>query len=543
MISSEAYDGIFVGAGHNSLVCAAYLARAGQRILIVEGAPQIGGGTTTEEVTLPGYQHNLHAFFVRWTPDYTVWRDLDLDSHGVTSIWPEVQNAVPFEGGERALVTYRSLGKSVESIARVSPVDAETYARLYDEYGTISRLVEAPLRFGPPLPPDEQEELLGRSALGRRYLELSRAAPLDLVSEAFEHEAVRALVLFNVSVRGYLPNLDVPGLGAIVPLALSNSQDGRLIAGGTNQVVRAIAAAATDHGAEVITGTPVSAIDVENGRASGVTLEDGRQFVARQFVASGIPAPITMLELVGPAHLDTALRADLESYRWLEEALFGVHWALSGRPIFAAERDNPDVPAALNLALGYESSADLVAHMEAIRAAADVPAGGSHVSIPTIHDPGQAPGGGHTTFAWHFVPGPSRRGLWDTSAVAERTAAIADTYRRYAPNLDDVTLAMVPHSPDDTENRIPSMRSGDRHLGSYHPSNWGYNRPTPLMPGYHTPVDRLYLCGASQHPGGSFNGQPGYIAAGAIASDLGIERWWKPTDIRDSLRGLAETGP
>lgn len=539
MTRAAAYDGIFIGAGHNSLVCAAYLARAGQRVLIVEGAPEIGGGTTTEEATLPGYLHNLHAYFVRWTPDYAVWRDLELDRHGVSSIWPEVQNAVPFDNGERALVTYRSLGESVESIARVSPVDAETYARLHGEYGSISRLIETPLRFAPPLPPDEQEELLRRSALGRRYLDIQEAAPLDLVSENFEHEAVRALILFNVAVRGYLPNLDVPGLGAIVPLALSNSHDGRLIGGGTSQVAKAIAASAASHGAEVITGTPVSAIDVVDDRATGVILEDGRRFGARHFVASGIPASITLLEIVGANHLDSDLRAELEGYRWLEEALFGVHWALSERPVFTAERYNPDVPAALNLALGYESSADLVTHMEAIRATNNTPAGPSHVSIPTVHDPSQAPDAGQTTFAWHFVPGPSRRGLWNETAADERVAAIADTYRRYAPNIDDVTLAMVPHSPDDTERRIPSMRSGDRHLGSYHPTNWGYNRPTPLMPGYHTPIDRLYLCGASQHPGGSFTGQPGYIAAGAIASDLGIEAWWGPKDARNMLLALA----
>ncbi len=94
------------------------------------------------------------------------------------------------------------------------------------------------------------------------------------------------------------------------------------------------------------------------------------------------------------------------------------------------------------------------------------------------------------------------------------------------------------HSPDDTEARVASMRGGDRHHGSYHPSNWGYNRPTPLMPGYRTPVDGLYLCGASQHPGGSFTGQPGYNSAGVIASDLDIEAWWKPRDAREVLLDL-----
>lgn len=539
-MTETAYDGIFVGGGHNSLVCAAYLARAGQRVLVVEGAPQIGGGTTTDEITLPGYKHNLHAFFVRWTPDYTVWHDLELDRFGVKSIWPDVQNAVPFDGGGRALVTYRSLHKSLESISRLSPTDATTYARLYEEYGALSRLVDAPLRFSPPLPTDELQALLERSALGRRYLELSRASPLDLVREAFEHEALRALVLFNVSVRGYLPNLDVPGLGALVPLALFNSHDGRLIEGGTYEVAKAIAASAVAYGAEIATGTPVASIEVSNGRATGVTLEDGRSFAARKFVASGVPAPITMLELVGSEHLDGEIRGDLEAYRWLEEALFGVHWAMSGRPEFTAEHDNPDVPAALNLALGYESSDDIVAHMVAVRAREDVVDGPIHVSIPTLHDPGQAPGGGHTTFGWHFVPGPSRRGRWDAAAVADRAAAITGTYRKYAPNLDDVTLDVTVHSPDDTERRVPSMRGGDRHHGSFHPSNWGYDRPTALMPGYRTPVHGLYLCGASQHPGGSFTGQPGHNAAATILGDLGLETWWGPVDARTVLGELAD---
>ncbi len=109
----ERVDGVFVGGGHNSLVCAAYLARAGKSVLVLEAAGRIGGGTTTDEVTLPLFKHNLHAFFVRWTPDYVMWNDLQLDDFGVRSIYPEVQNAVPFDGGERALVTYSDLDRSL----------------------------------------------------------------------------------------------------------------------------------------------------------------------------------------------------------------------------------------------------------------------------------------------------------------------------------------------------------------------------------------------------------------------------------------------
>jgi phytoene dehydrogenase-like protein len=532
-------DGVFIGGGHNSLVCAAYLAKAGLRVAVLEASSQIGGGTTTDEVTLPGFRHNLHAYFVRWTPEYEVWRDLDLGRHGASSIFPEVQNALPFDHGQRALVTYQDLDRSIAEIRRLSAADADNYRRLHAEFTDLTRRIDSPLRLAHPIPPDELIDLMGRSRSGHRFLELDRESPLDVVCNAFESEPLRALILFNVAVRGYLPNLDVVGLGSIVALALSNSHGGRIVEGGTYAVVQALARSLADKNGLVATNAEVASIDVVGGRATGVTLTDGRKVRAKRFVASGVPAPMTMLELVGPSHLEAGLAGELAGYRWLEEALFGVHWALGERPRFAAEAYNPDVPRALNLALGYESSADLTAHMMAIRAAANTNDAPIHASVPTIHDPTQAPPNMHTTFGWHFVPGPSTRGKWDAAAGEERAAAVIDTYSRYAPNLPAATLALTAHSPDDTEQRVGSMRGGDRHHGSYHPSNWGWNRPSPLMPGYRTPIAALYLCGASQHPGGSFHGQPGYNAASVIADDLGLEKWWSPGDARKALADLS----
>ena len=534
----EPVDGIFIGSGHNSMVCAGYLAKAGQRVLVLEEAPHVGGGTTTDEITVPSFKHNLHAYFVRWTPEYAVWNDLDLGRYGVTSIFPEAQNAVPFDGGERALVTYADLDRSVAEIKRLSPADADTYRRLYTEYSALTKRVDTPLRFAPPLPTDELVELLEGSRLGRQYLAMDTETPLDLVRNAFESEPLRSLVLFNVSVRGYLPNLDVQGIGSIVALALANSQGGRLVKGGTYEVARAIASAVVDSGGAIMTSARVATINVTNGRATGVSLADGRTIDATKFVVSGAPAPITMLELVGREHLDAGLSDELAEYRWLEEALFGVHWALSDRPRFRSEAYNPDVPRALNLALGYESSNDIEAHMHAVRAATNTADAPIHSSVPTVHDPTQAPAGRHTTFGWHFVPGPPKRGTWDESAVQERAETIVSTYAKYAPNIEAATMAIATHSPDATEQRISSMRGGDRHHGSFHPSNWGINRPSPQMTGYRTPIERLYLCGASQHPGGSFHGQPGYNAAGVVADDLGLAKWWNPVDVRAALESL-----
>jgi phytoene dehydrogenase-like protein len=522
-------DGIVVGGGHNGLITAAYLARCGVQMAVLEAEHHLGGGLSTEEVTLPGFRHNLHAFFVRWTPDYTIWDDLDLDRYGVRSIWPEVQNGLPFDGGERALVTYRDLGRSLDEIRRISPTDADNYQRLHHEFSELVTRIEVPLRFAPPMEPDRLEELLSVSPVGRRYLELTHRSALDVVCDAFESEPVRALVLFNVSVRGYLPVLDVPGTGPIVALALPNSHEGRIIAGGTAEAARALAAAVSDAGGVVSSGQRVVRIEVEGGRASGVVLEDGRRIRARRFVVSSVPAAITLREMVEEP-LEPELDSALAGYRWLEEALFGVHWALEERPRFRAEAYAPDLPRALNLALGYETSRDLVDHMHAVRSAVNTPHGAIHSSIPTIHDPSQAPPGRHTSFGWHFVPGPPMRGRWDSEATAERREAIVSTYRHYAPNLDSITLEIATHTPDDTERYNQAMRGGDRHHGSYHPDNWGVRRSH--LGGYRTPIEGLYLCGSSQHPGGSFTGQPGYNAAGVIAEDLGLDRWWPRLDLQ-----------
>ncbi len=315
-----------------------------------------------------------------------------------------------------------------------------------------------------------------------------------------------------------------------------------MIRGGSGEMARALTEAVHAAGGRTAARSQIASIDVRNGRATGVTTTDGRQVRARSFVASSVPAPMTLLDLVGREHLDPGLTSALEGYEWLEEALFGVHLALEDRPRFRAETSAPDMPRALNLALGYESSDDLVRDMQAVqeRRLPDVSA--MHASIPTVNDPSQAPEGRHTTFGWQFVAStfPDGKEAWNAADSEAQARAMVESYERYAPGLAERTLAVHPHSPADTEAAVPSMRRGDRHHGSFHPANWEGARPHPELSGYRTPIEGLYLCGSSQHPGGSFTGQPGYNAAGVIADDHGYEVWWDRPDARATLRSLAE---
>ncbi len=538
-LPSEA-DVVFIGAGHNAMVCASYLARAGMRVVLLESQPQVGGGVTTAEVTLPLFKHNLHAFFVRLTPSFRIWRDLNLTRYGLETVFPDVQNAIPFRDGG-GIVNYRSLEKSVTEIARFDTTDAERYPLRFEEYREIVERVIEPLRLAPPLPPEEEQELLRHSALGRRYLELTAQSAVDLCLQDFHNEPLRALLLFNVAVRGYLPVMDVPGTGYVYLMALTNCHNGGCVRGGSSEAARALAACVYDNGGLLATNARVERVVVAHGRAMGVELADGRSVQARKAVVSNLTAEHTLLRLVGTSQLPQEVAEAANGYRWNDEALFGVHLALRESPRYRGGDMAPALDQALNYAVGYETSDDLLTHMHEIRAQ-QIPAKPAfHAGVPTLHDPSQAPPGYHTAFAWQVVP--SRPVDGGTERWKEQAESYADEimaqWQSYAPNLAEAGVARYVHSPMNTEWHVPSMFYGDRHHGSYHPGNFGYHRPHPTLSGYRMPIVGLYLCGAGTHPGGSFTGYPGYNAAGVIARDLGLDLWWKPADVREALQLLA----
>lgn len=524
-------DGIFIGGGHNSLVAATYLARAGLRVMVLEATDRLGGGMRTTEATLPLFRHNIHAHFVRWQPDNPVWQDLRIDRFGVEALLPEVQDAIVFDGGRSVLMHYRDPARSLGAIARISSRDADAFERLFDECGTLARTIVAPLRFVPPLHPDDEDELLSKSTLGRLYQERATRSSIELITEWFESEPVRLLVGFNVAIRGFQPVMDVPGTGHAAIVSLPASSGAQLIRGGSGEVARALGAALFDAGGTAIAEAEVTGIVVQDGRARGVTLADDRSITAKMFVASSVPAPITMLDLVGAEHLDASLARDLKAYRWNDDyALFGFHMALRERPHFSLEDREPDLPLAHDIALGYEELGDLMTEIEEVRQGS-VGAFRVQTTIPTVHDPSQAPPGHHVAFGWKVVP----PGLRDDGDLRERLVA---EYSDFAPNVREDVLATAGYAPADIDAALASMPNGDHLHGSFHPDNFGYYRPHPSLSGFRTPIDRLYLCGSSQHPGGGFSGAPGYIAAGVIADDLEVDTWWTRTTARDILNKL-----
>jgi len=301
----ESWDGIVVGAGHNGLTCAAYLARAGLRVLVLEANPWIGGGTVTEELTLPGFRHNTHANYFIGFDVAPVYRDLELDRWGFRFVVPDVQCAWLCRDG-RALVFHRELEPTVASIARFSHRDAETYRSLYERFGTAMRPLLVSMLYHPPLTPVELRERLR----GPWADDLLSHAPLTLYQAVDRHFASEPVRVFFKTLLHVITADDVPGTGLLFISLLASFTRQALPLGGAASFPRALANLVEARGGRILTGARVEHLGLRSGAAREVELADGRRFEATGFVASAVdfPQTVAMAEGAFAADIDQKAR-------------------------------------------------------------------------------------------------------------------------------------------------------------------------------------------------------------------------------------------
>jgi len=523
------YDGILLGAGHNALVLQAYLARAGLRTLTLERAAQPGGGLATiENPRQSGFLHNPHSFFHRAVTAMPWYRDLELEQAGARYTEPELNVAVVFRDG-RVLEWWSDLERTVTSVARFSRTDAATLLRWADEFRPIVEQLLVPEAQSPPLEPARRRALLERTAAGRRLLQVSEASPLDFVLAEFEDDRVRAGLLFFNGLREV--DLRLEGFGHAIPALLASPHKAQMCLGGSFELARALVKDIEEHGGEVRCGAQIRRLVVRGGRVVGVELEGGETVEASRFVASGLNPQQTFLELLPAEHAPPGLRERADGFRYnLLAPLFGLHLALDESPRYTAEANCPELADAFMVVLGLEgvhTFRDMVDAHEAVTAPPLVAWGAN----PTRFDPSQAPAGKHTSFLWQKVP----YGLAENDGDSHG-ARLLEFWRSYAPNLTDGNvLDRFVLTPRDTERTLPNMYRGDLLVGSFEAGQVGYARPFVGAGRYSTPLDGLYLCGGSTHPGGNITGLCGYNAASIIAKDVGLDPWWERRDIEASL--------
>jgi phytoene dehydrogenase-like protein len=518
------FDGIIVGGGHNGLTCAAYLARAGLKVAVVERNPKIGGGCSTEEITLPGFRHNTHSNY-HFLEEGPVPADLELARYGLRYIYPDVQHSTIFRDG-RAVTVHRDPERTAASFARFSRTDADTWRELHATFAVQARDLMNSFLYSRPLGPGELTERM-RGQLAKELFSYVPQTLYEAVDRHFESEQVRVLFksfLHAISIE------NVPGTGGFFPRLLSRIARLGLPVGGAHGVAVALERVITDHGGAVITDGHVERILVGDGRAIGVRLADCREFTAGRFVASAVDAPQTV-RMAGPDVFGAELAAKVEGYKWAGHSIVTLHLALDEPPAYTAADFDPDVSKAFLVVLGADDTADLSRAFEQIHAGRLPDRMAGNGACPTLFDPSYAPDGKHLAFWWPWAPYDldGDPATWD--AQAERIGArMLDEWAEYAPNLrrGGTVLHRTLFSPLDIERHCINMVRGSHHVGAYEPAQLGPNRPVPELGQYRTPVTGLYLCGASSHPGGSVSAAPGYNAAAAIADDLGITPWWEP---------------
>jgi phytoene dehydrogenase-like protein len=535
---SATYDGIILGTGHNALVLQAFLGRSGLRVLSLDRAAVPGGGlATAENPRLPGFRHNTHSFFHRAVTAMPWYRDLELERHGACYVEPELNVALVLPNGQ-SLEWWTDLDRTAASFADFSRKDAASLRRWVEEFRPIVERVLIPEAQSPPLPPERRRELLGRSALGRRLLEVAERSPLEFVEQEFEHDAIRAGLLFFNGLREI--DLRLRGFGHAIPALLAGRHKAQLCIGGSSRLAEALVRDIREHGGEVRTGVELRAILVRQGRAAGVELADGERIEARAFVASGLNPQQTFLDLLDADAAPQAVRAAATSFQYNRIApLFALNVALREPPRYRAAEQRPELGRAFMVILGLERLSQFHDIVEA-HERGGVPPPVMWGACPTLFDPSQAPPGRHTAFMWEKLPYALRGDphSWDAEKEAHGRE-LFDLWARFAPNLaDGAVLHWFPRSPLDTERRLPNMRQGDLLVGSFANNQIGYNRPFAGAGCYRTPVPGLYLCGGSTHPGGNITGLCGYNAAAVLTADLGVRPWWDPPQVERAWETL-----
>ncbi|HSL25958.1 MAG TPA: NAD(P)/FAD-dependent oxidoreductase [Acidimicrobiia bacterium] len=524
-----AADVIVVGAGHNGLTCAAYLARAGLRVLVVEGEDHIGGGTATRELTLPGFRHNSCANYFHGFGTFPISRDLQLPKYGFEYLLPDVQQAYLFSD-DRALVIHRDLEPTLRSVGRFSAKDARTWELLTERFTPALPLFIA-TQFTPPgesasLAAIALSEGMVSQALSEELTTLGRMKPYDAVDSYFEDEHVR--VLFKKLIH-VIQATNSPGFGSILPAFFLNLTRNGLAKGGSQTLPDALAAIVVEAGGEIRAGSPVERILLSDGRAIGVRLQNGDEIEAVEALVAAVDFT-QLVEMTGPEHFGPAVREKAQNWDWTSGgSLATLHLALKEPPRYRAAEFDPDVAHAFNISFGADDSAQLEESMADVIAGAfpRVPVGNG--ACDSLLDPTYTDGDGHVAFWWPFAPyvvdGDHHN--WDNRRE-EYTRRLLDAWKSFAPNLEgDNTLAVHLRTPLDVSRGNAAMRNGGVRMGPYTPEQSGKNRPHPDLADYRVPgLIGLYHASSTSPNGGGVSGAAGYCAAGAIADDLAVERWW-----------------
>ena len=523
------YDAIIIGGGHNGLTCAAYLARAGRKVIVLEKRHVLGGAAVTEEV-FPGFKFSVASYVVSLLRPEII-RDLDLPRHGM-ELLPLDGTFTPMANGDY-LWRVNDHYKTRREIARHSRLDAEAY----DEYGKamieMGRFAKPILAMTPPDPTSlDPRGVLELLSIGKRFramrqhdrinqIQLLTMSAVDFLDQWFETDVLKATMSASGIIGTFL-GVRSPGTAYVLLHHYMGEIDGSfrswgLSRGGTGAVSNAIGAAAREFGAEIRLEAPVVQILNKGNRATGVVLENGDELTA-DVVVSSVDPNLTFMKFLAPHLLPDEFVEGVRRYKYRGSS-GKVNLALDALPNFTAK---PGVGPHLRGAISISPSID---YME--QAYDDAKYGRfsrrpyMDIVIPSLTDSSVAPPGKHVMSCFvQYAPYHLKSGTWDEQREAFGDAVI-DAIAEYAPNIKDIILHRQVLTPLDIE-RTFGLTEGNIFQGELTLEQLFFLRPVPGWAQYTTPVERLYMCGSATHPGGGIMGAPGKNAAERILREVRV---------------------
>lgn len=525
------YDAIIIGGGHNGLVTAAYLARSGRKVLVLERRPLVGGAAVTEAFSeAPDFKFSSCADGVGQLSPALI-RELGLHRHGLKILPADPLIFAPQPDGTQ-LTIWRDPERTRQEIERFAAKDAARYPDFVRLVGKVSGMVGALMSLTPPQlpkpsPADIRDlfKLMGpaRKLTKKELHDMLRILPMsvaDFIDEWFQAEPVRGLlaargvagVTWGPRAAGTAYNLLYASAGA----SGHPFGTGGVIKGGMGALTQAIAAAARQYGAEIMTGAEVARVLVETGQAHGVVLANGEKISAAAVISNADPRT-TFFKLVDPLHLDPFFLRQVQHIKFRGSGA-RVHLALDRLPTFAALNGHqPD--------LYLRGHIQIAPGVDYVERAFDAAKYGDYsrqpcldVMIPSLLDPDLAPPGNHVMSVYvQYAPYHLRHSHWDDEREALGEVVI-NTLAHYAPDLKKAILHTKVLTPFDLET-IYGLPEGNPNHGEMTLDQFLYMRPVPGWAQYRTPIRGLYLCGAGTHPGGGVTGLPGKNAAREILKD------------------------
>jgi phytoene dehydrogenase-like protein len=525
------YDVIIVGAGHNGLVCAAYLAKFGLKPLVLERRQVIGGAAVTQEIA-PGFRASTFSYLMSILHP-RIQADLQLKQHGLT-IMPCSDMLSPLDGDDY-IVFSDNVAKTQKSFARFNQKDAAIYPE-FDRMLNDSAEVFRKLLWETPFDPTKRDwktfkEAIGFARRNRKYAgkffniaDMLTMSAYDFLSEWFDDERIKAVLAYYASI-GTFAGPKTPGSAYVIMHHIMGENAGAggwgFIRGGMGGITQAIASSVRAYGGEILTNSGVQEVRVVDGRARGVVTTDGRTFDAPMII-SNASAKTLFLGMVGEKHLPDAFVRDVKNIRTFSTA-FKMNIACERPPQYSC-LDKVRADGALG-DWTYPTYVHIAPDINYLERAYDDAKHGTYSAqpfvtpvVPTIVDDTLAPPGKHIVnlFGGH-APYKLKDADWATEKATFEDKVL-DVVERFAPGFRDDIIAKQFLVPEDIE-KIVNLPSGHIFQGELSFDQLFFQRPVPHWADYRTPVSGLYLCGASTHPGGGVSGINGYNAAREVLKD------------------------